>query len=847
MIRYFFRALAARIGTYRTLTLLTVLGTALGVASVFSIQVLNQNSLGAFEGSLRALSGDADLTVLGATETFPEERYLDVLRTPGVAGAWPIHRVRVALLDEAHDIATPPLVEIIGVDLLAPSGTPVPTRDVDPTRAILEPGWVAISPPFADARALEMGDSIRVGSGTREVTLTVGGVVDFQAVSPLASPDLLVMDIAGAQTRLGIPGRLHEVQVVAGDDVDVAVLRDRLQDALGPEVRVVTPAAREREASRILSAFRLNLTALSLISVVVGGFLIFAAVRDALLRRRGEFGLLRSLGATREQVLGLVLGEAILLGLVGTALGIALGRVAAEVNLARVGQTLSTIYLIDAMHAVVIAPRTYLAGLAVGLGGALVAAVGPSIEVSRRDARRLLSAFTVDDAAARTVRIRLLAALGIAVAAAVALVSGITAWRGAGFALALAAIGAITLATPAVVRGVARLAPVHGFGIGVSFRNLSLRVSSTSVAVAALAVATSMLVGVTVMIGSFRETLVAWLDQTLEADVYVSSASWTRASEASTLDPDTLARLRALPGVRGMDTLRQLQVRVGDRTILLGGVEGDVGLTDRRLRLVDGEAADILAVFEPGARSVIVSEPLYRKTGLGRGDALPVSTPEGVVSLPIRGVYADYASEGGAAFVSRATLDGLFGPGPPQNAALFVAEGIDPETLVDTIVRELDDLPITAHSNRRLREESLDVFDETFAVTRILQLMALLVAAIGIALTLVVLARERLSELALFRALGATRGQVFGVFVGEGLGMGVLGLVLGGAAGVLLALDLVYVVNRAYFGWTLQLHWPVPDLLVQGAIVLAASGLAALYPAYLAARTSAAELVREDV
>jgi putative ABC transport system permease protein len=655
------------------------------------------------------------------------------------------------------------------------------------------------------------------------------------------------MDLAQAQARLGIPGRLHEVHVVAAEGTSIGELRDRLALRLGDAVRVVTPEAREREASRILSAFRLNLTALSLISVVVGGFLIFAAVRDSLLRRRGEFGLLRALGATREQVLGLVLGEAILLGLVGTVVGIPLGRLAAEANLSRVGQTLSTIYLIDAMHAVVVDPLTYVIAFGVGLGGALVAAVGPAMEVSRREARRLLSAFTLDEASARTIRGRLVAALLLVVGGVIALLLGITAWRGTGFAIALGTMAVLTLVAPALVRSVARITPVRGFGVGFSLRNLSLRISSTSVAVAALAVATSMLVGVTVMVGSFRETLVVWLDQTLEADVYVSSASWTRAAEAAVLDQATLDRLRALPGVRGMDTLRQLQVRAAGRPILLGGVEGDVGLTDRRIRLLQGTTADMLAVFEPRARSVIVSEPLYRKSGLGRGDSLSVSTPGGTVRLPIRGVYADYASEGGAAFVSRETLDHLFGPGLPQNAALFVPEGTDPERLVDVILRELSDLPITAHSNRRLRAESLEVFDETFRVTRLLQLMALLVAATGIALTLVVLARERLSELALFRALGATRGQVFRVFVGEGLGMGALGLLLGAAGGAILALDLVFVVNRAYFGWTLQLHWPVLDLLVQAAIVIATSILAAVYPAFLASRTSAAELAREDV
>jgi putative ABC transport system permease protein len=169
------------------------------------------------------------------------------------------------------------------------------------------------------------------------------------------------------------------------------------------------------------------------------------------------------------------------------------------------------------------------------------------------------------------------------------------------------------------------------------------------------------------------------------------------------------------------------------------------------------------------------------------------------------------------------------------------------DRVIDALRAATAPAPLLFRSNRRLREEIFTIFDQTFAVTRILQVMSLVIAATGIALTLLVLARERVSELALYRSLGATRRQLFGWFLGQGLAMAVIALALGAAGGVVLAIILVFVINRAYFGWTIQLHWPWPGLAGQVLVILVAALLASLYPALAASRTPAAELARDDL
>jgi putative ABC transport system permease protein len=177
----------------------------------------------------------------------------------------------------------------------------------------------------------------------------------------------------------------------------------------------------------------------------------------------------------------------------------------------------------------------------------------------------------------------------------------------------------------------------------------------------------------------------------------------------------------------------------------------------------------------------------------------------------------------------------------------LAAPGSDAEATVDVIKARCAGVPLLVRSNRALRQEVFRVFDQTFAVTRLLQAMGLLIAVCGVTVTLLVLARERVPELALYRALGATRGAIFRVFLGQGLGIAAVGLALGTLGGIALALVLVYVVNRASFGWTIALSWPVGDLVRQAGAILLAAALASLYPALRASRVPATELRREDV
>ena len=840
-------SLRAHLHKGRLLTVLTVLGVALGVAAVLSVQILNSSSLAAFRGGVRAVSGDADLTVTGRGPDLPVSALATVLADPDVAAAWPLVRLRATL---AGDAAAG--FEVLGVDPFSPvdrdalaAAAPALNAGAgtaDPMRLLARTGWAATSVEAAARHGWAEGDTVRLGVGSRTVTLVLSAVLDVKAVAPFAPSSLLLVDLAEAQRLRRRPDVFSQIDLALAPGADLEAASARLQEALGPLARVRTPGQREQDTASLTEAFRMNLSALSLVSVFVGVFLVVSTVQASLVRRRTEFGVLRAHGATRGEVLRLILLEAGVLGLLGVAAGVPLGWLTARANLHLVDAALTNIYMLDGLERLRVPWHQIALAALTGAGGAALGALVPALDVAKREPRDLLRRFTAPEGASRAAP--RLAAAGLALVGAALTWFGI--WgrdlRWAGFVLGLALLLGVVLLTPEVVRRLGALARPRRFGPLLGLRNLAVRLNTTSFAVAALGVAVSMLVSVTLLIAGFRDTLISWLDAAVPADVYVTAESWARAGPDAGLDPVVVASLLADPDVRAHAVLRQVMTEAAGREVAFNGVEA-VG-AEALPPLRDGDPATLRASLADGA--VAVTEPFARKTGLGVGDRVTVITPSGAADLSIAAVTYDYSSEHGALYAHRATVDRLFGPGELHSLALFLRPGAAPEAVAERLRTAWSGHPLEFRANAELRTEVLGIFDQTFAVTRLLQGTALLIAVAGIALTLLIRARERGAELALYRALGATPAQVFRLVLGEGVGIGALGLALGLGGGVGLALLLVHVINPAWFGWTLQQSWPLGRLAGQALLILVAAGLAAVEPARRCGRALARELTLDD-
>ena len=365
--------------------------------------------------------------------------------------------------------------------------------------------------------------------------------------------------------------------------------------------------------------------------------------------------------------------------------------------------------------------------------------------------------------------------------------------------------------------------------------NLGSAIPRLSISVAALAVSLAMMVAIAIMVGSFRETVVYWVGQTLQADLFVSSAR--SSPQGSSISPETEALISGHPDVVAVDGFTAIDVNYEGAPIVVGAGRFPVLLDHGALLFKapdNGPAAMATAV---GVDAVVISEAFSLKHDMAVGDTIALPTPQGETSFRVVAVYFDYSNDRGLVVMDSETFGRHFELARPAGLTVY----LDPDAHPDLVREELrnrlgSERPVLVATNASLRQEVLEIFDSTFSITYALEVIAVVVSMFGVAATLLTLALERRHELAMLRLVGAVRGQVRRMIVIEAGILGVLTLGIGLIVGFALSLILIYVINVQSFGWTIQFHVPVVFLGQSSVAILVATAVAGLYPARLASR-----------
>ncbi|MDR3704253.1 MAG: ABC transporter permease, partial [Candidatus Sulfopaludibacter sp.] len=417
-----------------------------------------------------------------------------------------------------------------------------------------------------------------------------------------------------------------------------------------------------------------------------------------------------------------------------------------------------------------------------------------------------------------------------------------------GYVSALLCIGSAALAAPALVLAVnraTRALVARRVESLLAGRSLAASLSRTSVVVGALATAIAMMASVGIMVGSFRETVALWLDVQLRADLYIGPSVQASAGVHPALPPEVAGIAASIPGVAAIDLFHALEFHFRGERATLGAGNLDVVRRYGRLRFLRGENRDAILRSLPGQDRAIVTEPFATKFSVKAGDRLAIPLGDRTVTFTVAGIYYDYSSSQGLLIVDRSTLLRYLPAQPVTNIAVYLAPGADAEAVQRRMQLRTAGMGVAIAPNRQLRRLSMEVFDRTFSITWALEAVAVLVAMLGAANSLLALVLDRRRELGLLRYLGASTGQIRGMILTEAAFLGLFAAMLGLALGFVLSLLLVFVVNKQSFGWTIQFH--PPWLLIGSALLLiwCVTVLAGLYPARVAARLNPIDVLTE--
>ncbi len=821
---------------------LALVGIGIGVAVIVAVDLANSSARKAFLLSMDKVTGEATHQLIGGPRGIEENVYVRLRTDHGLEAIAPVVDGSV----EVDDVR----LDVLGIDLFAEreirpftAEATVPEGGDDSSTQNLfsafltEPGSVTMSARTASELGIDVGESFTVLAGGVEFSGFLLGTYDSDQGG---LDNVVIVDIATAQAWLGQRGWLSRIDVRIADG-DAGAL-DRLKQSLPSGVRVLTAAGRTQATAAMSQAFMTNLTAMSLLALLVGLFLIFNSVSFSVLQRRGLIAVLRALGVTRRQLFAMILTEAAVLGTIAAILGVVAGTWLGEQLLTLVSRSINDLYFRVSVTAVTVDTFSVAKGLVAGIGAALVAAAAPAIEATTWEPRLAMSRSTLERRAGRV--LPLVTALGVvtmAMAALLLLVSGRD--LVAGLAAVFLLILGFAFCVPFVVRRASlALSPVaRGLG-GTTARmavsGVATSLSRTGIAIVALAIAVSATIGVSVMVDSFRASVQDWLQQTLQADIYAGV-------QRGAMLPDLIEDLADIEGVTAISTSRRTWIETAaERTQLLAVrmAPGSYAGTD----VLDAKPDEVWAAWESGD-TVLVSEPYAYQNRVGPGDRITLPTSAGERSFAIAASFRSYDINASAVMISRDNYDRYFDDDGVDTLGFYLSPGTNVDAVIDEI-RSISEgrQRLRVDSNARIRDLSLEIFDQTFVITDVLYWLATGVAFIGILGAMLALQLERAREFAMLRALGMTPGQVGSMITTQ---TGVIGLLSGIAAiplGVVMAWVLIKVINRRAFGWQIDMA-VTPDILVNAVIfAVGASLLAGLYPAWRAARSRPAVVMREE-
>ena len=817
--------------------LLTVAAVALGVAVIVAVDLASEASMGSFRSSLESLEGSAsyEITQVGG---IAETVYGDLVRLAEPLGFSP--RIEsFALLPETGEQVALFGVDLVGDTMLAEQG------------AMPRPGFSELidvsSVWVTESLGVSPGDTLELIVGDRRLELEVQGLLDPTLA---VAGRFVVMDVALAQRVLGRMGRLDRIYVYTR-----GVERDwsAVIAPLVPAAASILPAGTgTQDSRRMLGAFRWNLRMMSYATILVGAFLIYNTISAYIVRRRQQIGVVRAVGASRTMVRAAFVFEGAVFGILGVAAGLALGRLLAIGAVDAVGQTVSSLYVSSTPGEVAFRPWTIAIGAIAGIGVSVLSAWWPAREAAGVTPTEAMAGAALDYNVRTTSHRSTAAAVVLALlAVAFCLMPPLGRIPVGGYLALVCLVGATAMVSPRVstlVLGVAGRWLVAPFGVigAIAARGLAASLNRTSVIVTAMAIATALIVGMAMMVGSFRETVVTWVEHRLQADFYVSPAGGGGRGSSSTMSEEAAARLEAVPGVMDVGRYRTYPIRYRDTPATVG--LADVALYGRHsgIRFLEGPAPGAVWPTLAAGESVIVSELFSYRHDVHTNDTIALPLGAHVVEFQVAGVFYDYSGERGFVIGDRGALLRYLPDPRVSSVAVYLQPDADFEESREAVVRALAGLEVVVTPSRTLRERSIEIFDRTFAITYALEVIAVFVAILGMAEALLNLVFDRRVELAQLRMHGASMAQIRSlVLVQAGL-LGLVACLLGLVLGAAWSQVNLLVIHKQSFGWSVQFHWPGAYLAGALGLIFAASVVSGLYPARVGARLNPVEVLRGE-
>lgn len=806
------------------------MGVACGVAAVVGMTMSAQTALRSFAKAVEFLRGKATHSIQRPVGPMEESLLVKLGGDPAVEWFSPV-------IDRRLRLGNGELVRLLGID-------PFLDRTIRPEISKVDFLERKTNDPenllsfLIDEKAIFVDNDLKaeLGIASHKIIETTKGPLHVKGSFPNPSGEpLVIMDIGHVQKLYQLQGHVDRVDLILSDE-------SGFSSRWGKGFLIQSSRQRSETFSGMLQAFRLNLEALSLLALFVGVFLIYNTAMFTVVSRRRDTGILRSLGANRMEILVAFLSEILILGIIGGALGGLIGFFMTRFLTGLIGSSISNLYFFLRPEPVVWSSWILITGVVLGCSASLFGGALPLLELIRTDPVKALSGRVASRESVRKAQKAALSGLfALLISVILFLLPGAHIYVGFagvfGFVLGVSLLTGVVLVYlhPFVKKILQALGRLPG---KVAAGNIRQNLGRTGVAIAAFMISLSMSIGLGAMIGSFRHSLIWWMGTQIRGDLYIGQILEAEVPQ------DFYEEIRKIEGLGGVHPYRNVQTLYRNTSINVSAVDASVLEKYAQFGWLKGGNENWELVKRGG---VIISESFSRRFGVKSGEIITLEGIQGPTEFKVGAIFYDYTTEHGLVMMDRSTFLKTFGDGTLNNIGIFIDSDNPrrPELLEDVRKRaEARGLPVL--TGAQLHENILEVFDATFAITRSMRAIAIVVAFFGIAGALLTLFIERSREFGIYRALGFSTGQVAKMTLMEGLGMGMVSFFLSIAVGTTLAILLIKVINIRSFNWTIFYYPAFQPYLLTGVTAILASIGAAAYPIWKVYKTYPQIQIREE-
>ena len=823
---------------------ITTLSIALGVGVFFAVATANRALLDSLALTIERLAGKATLEVTSGETGFPEETLETVRSTRGVQLAEPVIEVTLhtAFQDEGNLL-------VLGVDTTGDQQLRQYEFDrsqseiADPLVYLAQPNSILLSRAFADRHGLHMGDHLPLFTSHGKQDFIVQGLFKPTGIGEVFGGNIAVMDIYSAQVVFGRGRKFDRIDVLNTPAVSIDDLQQRLRSRLPAGIDAVRPQVRGKELENAVTAMRVGMLITSFIALLVGVYIILNSFTISIGQRWKEIGILRALGVERRNIKFMFLSEALLIGIVGSCTGIAIGFCLAAATNHVMSSIAASVY---GAVSTAVAPQFHinlaLESFFLGVGSSLLGAWFPSRASSDLDpiqalyhieSRQRESALGWKRIVAGTILIVLCPVLVQFSPSRVGMTLQL-------FYAALILVG-ITALLPLLVHWAAHLIrPAMdwaGGAEGALAADTMIQSPRRSAAtVGALMVGLMFVFSTAAYIQSYKHMIDRWTNRMLNADLFVATSALLRSTSYH-FSEDMGQKISALPEVRSVQNVRFTFIPYQGDIAAAISIEMD-GFLARASDAVEESNPENLRELLPSGKGVLISRNFSARWHCGVGQRVLLNSPAGALDLLVLGIVEDYRSDKGTIFMDRALYKKYWSDDAVDFVDVNLKQGEDAVAVKHRIERlAAGSEHALVYTNAEFRHWIGSLVDQFFLLNYMQLVVAIIVAVVGIVNTLLVSVAERRREFGIVRAVGGYRGQLRKMVMLEAVAISVVGVMAGSVAALFNIQFMSHTESIVLAGYEVPFVFPWSVIALSLPAVIAVALIAAWMPARRAMQT----------